>query len=174
MREEHLRLRRQIARRLRRHVQIVDQLAARDVAEQDRVAQVGDHRESTVWARRQDLLERLDRVAGGGEDRQILDPRHHLARGDVGDGKLLAVVQERVFVEMDPALVDAALAEGVPYPFADHHRNHDGEDVGQRAGELEHDDNDGHGHACDTAEGGGSPDDGVGAGDDAGDVGFAG
>lgn len=107
------------------------------------------------------------------DDDEVLDAGHDFADGDVGDG-VFAVVEEGVFLEADPALVDAAFAECVADPFGDHDGDHDGEDVGEGACELEHDDDDGDRHACYAAEGGGCADNGEDAGGDAFDVGVAG
>lgn len=109
-----------------------------------------------------------------GEDDEVLDARHDLRRRDVGDGHLLAVIEEGVLVDVYPGLVDAAAGEGVADPLGDHHCYHDGEDVGQGAGELEHDDDDGHRQAGDAGEGGRRSDNCVCSRRDAGNVWFAG
>lgn len=107
------------------------------------------------------------------DDDEVLDTCHDFTHGHVGDG-VLAVVEEGVFVKADPAFVDAAFAEGVADPFAQHDGDHDGEDVGEGACELKHDYDDGDGHACYTAQGGRGTDDGKDAGRDTFDVGGAG
>ncbi|KAF7542479.1 hypothetical protein G7046_g10162 [Stylonectria norvegica] len=109
-------------------------------------------------------------MAGGSDDDEIFDTRHDLGGGDIGYDHLLAVVEKGVFVELNPGFVDAVAREGVADPFGDHDGDHDGEHVVEGAGELEHDDDDGDGHASDAGEGGGGTDDGVSARGDAGDV----
>lgn len=71
---------------------------------------------------------------------------------------------------MDPGFVDAAAGEGVSDPFGDHDAHHDGEDVCQGAGEFEHDNHDGDGHASYSRQGCCCADDGVCSRCDAGDV----
>lgn len=161
--------------RLRRGEEVIRELGARNVPQQDGLAGVADDGEAAVGVRLQNAAQRGDGVARGGEDDEVLDPGHDLRRGDVGDVEqvVVRVVEEGVLVEADPRLVDAPAAKGVADPLGDHDGDHDGEDVRQGARELEHDDDNGHGHARHARQGGGGADDGVGARVDAGQVGLA-
>ena len=49
------------------------------------------------------------------------------------------VVEIRIIVEFDVGVVNAATAESVAHPFGRHAGEHDGDDVGESAGQLEHD-----------------------------------
>lgn len=169
VREKGFRLGRQ---RLCRSEEVVAQLGARDVAQQDGLAGVADHGEPAVGVRLEDAAERGDGVARGGEDDQVLDARHDLRRGNVWDVEevVVRVVEEGVLVEPDPRLVDASAAKGVADPLGDHDGDHDGQDVGQGARQLEHDDDDRDGHARHARQGGRRADDSVGARVDAGQV----
>lgn len=171
MREESLGLGRQ---RLRRGEEVVRELGARDVAQQDGLAGIADDGEAAVGVRLEDAAERGDGMARGGEDDEVLNAGHDLRRGNVRDVEevVVRVVEEGVLVEADPRLVDAAAAEGVADPFGDHDGDHDGEDVRQGARELEHDDDDGDSHTRHARQGRGGADDGVGARVDAGQVGL--
>lgn len=118
----------------------------------------------------EDGVEGGNSVACGGEDDEIFDACHDLGGGHVGNSHLFAVIDEWVFVEMDPGFVDAAAGEGVADPFGDHDAHHDGEDICQGTGEFEHDDHDGDGHASHSRQGCCCADDGVRSWRDAGDV----
>lgn len=114
----------------------------------------------------EDAIEGGDCVSRGGEDDEVLDAGHDVGDGDVGNGHFGAVIEEGVFVEVNPGLVDATAGEGVADPFGDHDGDHDGQDVSEGAGELKHDDDDGDGHASDTCEGRCCSDNGIGSGRD--------
>lgn len=111
-------------------------------------------------------------MACGGEHDEILDACHDLCRGDVGDlcELVVAIVEERVFIEVDPRFVNTAATEPVADPLGEHDGRHDGEDVGECSGQLEHDNDDGHSHARDAGEGRSGADDGIGAWVDAGNI----
>lgn len=157
---------------LRRGEQVVAQLGAGDVAQQHSLARIRDDREAAVRMRLENGTKRGDGVACGGEHDEVLDARHDLRRGDVGDlcELVVAIVKEGVFVEVNPGFVDAAAAKPVADPLGEHDGGHDGEDIGQRAGKLEHDDDNGDSHARDAGEGRSGADNGICARIDAGNI----
>lgn len=100
--------------------------------------------------------------------------RRHDLRHGYAKAMLVFVVEERKAIEPNHAVCDAAVAEAVTDGFCDANNDHGGEDVGECAGELEHDDHDGNGDVHDSGKGGAGAEEGVGAGCDAGDVWCAG
>lgn len=120
---------------------------------------------------RHDGFERGERRAPRGEDRGV--GGHDGADGDA-EGVVLFVVEEGVAVEVDHAIRNTPMAEALADGFGHAHHDHRGEDVGERAGDFEHDHHDGDGDVHDAGQRGGGAQKSVRAGGDAGLVGEAG
>lgn len=108
-----------------------------------------------------------------GQDNEVLDACHNLADGDVGNDIFLAVIEKRVFVEVDPTFVDSTFSEGIADPLTEHDSYHNREDIGESSSELKHDYYDGHCHSCNSAECCGCTNDGICSWSNAGNIRFA-
>lgn len=157
-----------------RRLQREREVRARDVAEQHCIRGVGDDGEAAEGVGAQEVVQGIDCVSGRGDGDEVVEAGHDLRHGHIWDGPVVAVVQEWIAVVLDPGFVDAAFAHGVADPFGDHDGDHDRQDVGEGAGQFEHDDNDADCHARGARESGGCADDGVGSWGYAGNVWFAG
>lgn len=112
-----------------------------------------DHREAViigVFDQRLHVLHRGGVLGEEGQRRVVPAGPHHVG-GQCAVGELVPDVQVGIAVELDVRLVDALLPEGVRHPLAGDGGGHQGDDVLQAAGQLEHDDHQGDSHPGDPS-----------------------